>query len=439
MPTVIRHSASTEEQSREAERRRALQRSRDIDEELQETKRALDKKRKAIKLLLLAIYSHLCNVLTQSAQTSLVKNFQMAFTPTRFGAERAAWRTIVQLNVISTIKRILAYLEFAVAQTSSHEDISTLGSPVRRYRLALSPLLAMEENLKRELTTDTLNEDYADVCVRAGGGWKMTLNGILKNRSASPRLRQDAGDNENLLTVSKNQIVDMWEDPWVQDTLRSIGANIEQTPGFFLDEIERVAAPNYEPTDTDIIRARIRTVGVEEHHFVMEKGLPGSEFYITDVSGSKSTRHQWIPYFDDAQAILFLAPLSFNMMLPDDPRTNRLEDSIGLWKMICSNKLLQKCNLILFLNKRDILEQTLKSGVQVKDWVPSYGDAPNEVDHVTTYFRERFKLNQKRLSPIPRPFMCYSTAAIDTKATTALLVAVHTTLIREHLRQTELI
>ena len=60
--------------------------------------------------------------------------------------------------------------------------------------------------------------------------------------------------------------------------------------------------------------------------------------------------------------------------------------------------------------QRDILEQTLKSGVQVKDWVPSYGDAPNEVDHVTTCktsfhmvdsvltaysdFRERFKLNQ---------------------------------------------
>ena len=130
----------------------------------------------------------------------------------------------------------------------------------------------MEENLKRELTTDTLNEDYADVCVRAGGDWKTTLNGILKNRSASPRLRQDAGDNENLLTASKNQIVDMWEDPWVQDTLRSIRANIEQTPGLyvffrvwervhsvalitlprnsFLDDIERVAAPNYEPTDS---------------------------------------------------------------------------------------------------------------------------------------------------------------------------------------------
>ncbi|KAL1748230.1 G-protein alpha subunit-domain-containing protein [Schizophyllum fasciatum] len=390
MPTVVRHSAPTEDQSRDAERRGAQQRSRDIDEELLETKRALENKRKAIKLLLL-------------------------------GALRGFDSLPVVLISFSTIKRVLAYLEYAVSQTTSHEDTSALGSPVRRYRLALSPLLAMEENLRRELTTDTLNEDYADVCVRAGGGWKTILNGILKNRSASPRLRQDAGDNENLLTASKNHIVDMWEDAWVQDTLRSIGANVERTPGFFFNDIERVAAPDYEPTDTDIIRARIRTVGVEEHHFVMEKGFPGSDFYITDVSGSKSTRHQWIPYFDDVQAILFLAPLSFNMMLPDDPRTNRLEDSIGLWKMICANKLLQKCNLILFLNKRDILEETLKSGVKIKDWVPSYGDAPNEVDHVTMYFRERFKLNQ------------------DTKATSALLVAVHTSLIREHLRQTELI
>ncbi|TRM66827.1 guanine nucleotide binding protein, alpha subunit [Schizophyllum amplum] len=431
MPTVVRHNVPTEEQARQAEMRRAQQRSRDIDVELQETKRSLDKKRRAIKLLLLGQ--------SESGKTSLVKNFQMAFTPTRFSAERFAWRTIIQLNVISTIKRVLAYLEFAVAQATSHQDSSALGSPVRRYRLALSPLLAMEESLKRELTTDTLNEDYADVCVRAGGGWKTTLNGMLKNRSATPRLRQGFGDNENLLTASKDQILDMWEDSWVQDTLRSIGANVEQTPGFFLSDITRVAAADYEPTDTDIIRARIRTVGVEEHHFVMEKGLPGSDFYITDVSGSKSTRHQWIPYFDDAQAILFLAPLSFNMMLPDDPRTNRLEDTLGLWKMICANKLLQNCSLILFLNKRDLLEETLKAGVQVKDWVPSYGDAPNEVEHVTTYFRERFKINQRKLSPIQRPFICYSTAAIDTKATTALLVAVHTSLIREHLRETELI
>ena len=37
------------------------------------------------------------------------------------------------------------------------------------------------------------------------------------------------------------------------------------------------------------MRARLRTLGVEEHRFTMESGaLPGSEWYIYDVGGSRS-------------------------------------------------------------------------------------------------------------------------------------------------------
>lgn len=35
-------------------------------------------------------------------------------------------------------------------------------------------------------------------------------------------------------------------------------------------------------------------------------------------------RPHWIPYFDDVQAIIFLAPLAFNLMLEEDPKVNRL-------------------------------------------------------------------------------------------------------------------
>ncbi|KAF7794132.1 hypothetical protein EIP86_005263 [Pleurotus ostreatoroseus] len=35
-------------------------------------------------------------------------------------------------------------------------------------------------------------------------------------------------------------------------------------------------------------------------------------------------RPHWIPYFDDVQAIIFLAPLAFNLMLEEDSRVNRL-------------------------------------------------------------------------------------------------------------------
>ena len=80
----------------------------------------------------------------------------------------------------------------------------------------------------------------------------------------------------------------------------------------------------------DIVRARLRTLGVEEHRFTMESGaLPGSEWYIYDVGGSRNNRPMWIPYFDDVQAIIFLAPLAFNLMLEEDPKVNRLVRTVS--------------------------------------------------------------------------------------------------------------
>jgi hypothetical protein len=84
-----------------------------------------------------------------------------------------------------------------------------------------------------------------------------------------------------------------------------------------------------------------------------------------------------------AQTILFLAPLLFNQMLEEDRGVNRLEDSLGYWKEICSSELLQDCHLIVFFNKMDLLKATLDAGVSVKKYVTSYGDAPNDLPNVT--------------------------------------------------------
>lgn len=91
------------------------------------------------------------------------------------------------------------------------------------------------------------------------------------------------------------------------------------------------------------------------------------------------------------QAIIFLAPLSFNQVLEEDRQVNRLEDSIYLWKEVCSNPLLARANIILFLNKMDILQKTLAAGIKVATYVPSYGSTPNDVENVTKYFKEKFR------------------------------------------------
>lgn len=69
-------------------------------------------------------------------------------------------------------------------------------------------------------------------------------------------------------------------------------------------------------------------------------------------------RHAWYPYFDDINAIIFLAPIScFDEQLAEDKNVNRLQDSLLLWKAVCSTKLLAKVQLILV------------SGIFISAWV----------------------------------------------------------------------
>lgn len=66
-----------------------------------------------------------------------------------------------------------------------------------------------------------------------------------------------------------------------------------------------------------------------------------------------------------------------------DPTVNRLEDSFYLWKSIVSNKLLARVNIVLFLNKCDLLQRKLATGARVSQYMVSYGDRPNDYESVS--------------------------------------------------------
>lgn len=104
----------------------------------------------------------------------------------------------------------------------------------------------------------------------------------------------------------------------------------------------------------------------------------GTEWDIYDVGGSRSSRASWAPFFDDMDAIIFLAPVSvFDQKLLEDGRINRLQDSYELWKQVISNKVLAHTQIVLFLNKYDLLVKKLKRGVKVADYISSYGVREN--------------------------------------------------------------
>ncbi|EIN08754.1 G-alpha-domain-containing protein [Punctularia strigosozonata HHB-11173 SS5] len=257
--------------------------------------------------------------------------------------------------------------------------------------------------------------------------------------------RNDEDDATEVLAVLRDDMKALWEDEIVQAVLRQRRVRPQERAGFFLDDLDRIAQRDYEPSDDDVLRARLRTTGVQEHRLAFEEGgfLASSiapEWVIYDVGGCRTSRQTWLPYFEDLNAIIFLAPIScFDEWLAEDPRVNRLEDSFVLWKSICSTKLLQNVQLILFMNKVDLLTKKLQAGVEVNKYLPSFADRPLQTTAVVKYLRNKFRDILHQRSPSAREFYGYPTSVIDTKATKDTIKSIRDGILLKQLRSTSLL
>lgn len=430
-----------------------------IDAELKEER--LDrKKRKEVKVLLLGQ--------SESGKSTTLKQFQIMYAPKAFTSECFAWRGVIYLNLVRSIRRIVDALS-----ADYDQEVDADGEPVRsdpaqtvhsaekqeqfdNIRARLRPLLDLEGTLIRMLNGDTStpNDDTRSIAskeiyVHSSAPWKKVAAKLRGNSASisSPEvpLAQEHEDPAHILAASKLDMITLWRDPAVREVLNRRKMRLEESSGFFLDEIDRIAATNYAPSEDDVLKARLKTLGVVEHTFTVETsqvGLNrGVDWKIYDVGGARSQRHAWIPYFDDVNAIIFLAPISaFDQTLAEDPTVNRVEDSLLLWRAICSNKLLANTSIVLFLNKTDLLRAKIEAGVKLANYMTSYGDRPNDYGSVSKYFRNKFLALHKSYSPNQaREIYVHLTSVIDREGTASIILNVRDILLRANLKNSQLV
>ncbi|KAJ3282851.1 guanine nucleotide-binding protein subunit alpha [Borealophlyctis nickersoniae] len=153
----------------------------------------------------------------------------------------------------------------------------------------------------------------------------------------------------------------------------------------YMDDAARICARDYKPTDQDILRSRVMTTTITESKFTIQ----GMIFRIFDVGGQRSERKKWAPYFDDCNAIIFLAAISaYDQTCFEDNTTNRMVESMNLFDSICNHPLFKKTSMILFLNKIDLLKEKLQRS-PIKNYFPQY-EGPNEFEPACEYFAHRF-------------------------------------------------
>ncbi|KAH9856561.1 G-protein alpha subunit [Lenzites betulinus] len=348
----------------------------------------------------------------------------------------------------------------------------SLEKQISSFRSRLAPLLAAETSLATRLSdgVDVSGSGKGSVFVRSGwqsktrgfsfgrgrertnSGGRFSFSGRtstedkrgneMELQARRAEVQEDALVREvaSILATCQKDIRELWSLPAVKKLRDRRRLKLEEWAEYFLNNIERVSAPGYLPTIEDILHARIQTMGVAEHVFDMAVHGRNTRWHLFDVGGARGQRHTWIPYFDDATAIIFLAPVSaFDQYLDEDPRTNRIDDSLQLFKQICSNTLLKRAHLVLFLNKTDVLRAKINNNVKVNKYITSYGDRANEYDTVVAYFKAHFTQVHRRNNESSRVLFTHLTSAVNTKAMQSIITDVRDSIFRGYLKSAALV
>ncbi|EKM53968.1 uncharacterized protein PHACADRAFT_145501 [Phanerochaete carnosa HHB-10118-sp] len=410
--------------------------SDEIDRLIELERQELKKHRPQAKLLLLGQ--------SEAGKSTLLKNFQLHFAPKAFHAEAEAWRAVIHLNLVRAVNYILESLNTSTqtsgqssgSGTGGASSMSTVSSggrhgstdTLRHLRMRLSPLRQVELILHRRLCVDgpsgsssrgtraqrssssASSSRQPDLTVRVRSGWKALAR---IGRQTSLTGQDELQDMRQIIDACRDDIIALWADDAVQAGLRKHNIDLEDHYIYFLNNASRVTSMRYVPPTEDILRARLQTIGVEEHRLALETGDSGSEWVFYDVEGCRGQRTAWAPFFDDVNAMIFLCPVSnFDVPLKEDPSINSLLDSVSLWNTLCENKLLADATFILFLNKMDLLHRKLKSGIKFSDHVSLYKDEPNDAESIALYFKRKLSAVHKHYSPKPRALHIHKTCAI---------------------------
>lgn len=155
-----------------------------------------------------------------------------------------------------------------------------------------------------------------------------------------------------------SEIKTLWKDAGIQATYaRSAEYQLIDSASYYFENIDRLSAPDYVPSVDDVLRSRAKTTGIIEIEFEVDK----TRFRMVDVGGQRSERKKWMHCFQEVTTVIFCVALSeYDLKLQEDDTTNRMHESLKLFKEICNSKWFIDTSMILFLNKKDLFADKIQ-------------------------------------------------------------------------------
>ena len=146
----------------------------------------------------------------------------------------------------------------------------------------------------------------------------MVHNNVLQNfllvlENAAPKgvtFKEADAFKEFMETYTEDSLLDakcvelikkLWADPGFQEVWgqRSTFQVLDSLSYYCQEEtLDRMADPDYLPSQMDVLQARVRTSGIVEEKYVID----GVSFVMFDVGGQRNERKKWIHCFEQVRA-----------------------------------------------------------------------------------------------------------------------------------------
>uniref|UniRef100_A0A8C8XPD2 Guanine nucleotide-binding protein subunit alpha-11 n=1 Tax=Panthera leo TaxID=9689 RepID=A0A8C8XPD2_PANLE len=198
----------------------------------------------------------------------------------------------------------------------------------------------------------------------------------------------------------------LWDDPGIQECYdRRREYQLSDSAKYYLADVDRIATSGYLPTQQDVLRVRVPTTGIIEYPFDLENII----FRVI-----WSSRQTWIRF----RAV-----------------RNRMEESKALFRTIITYPWFQNSSVILFLNKKDLLEDKILHSHLV-DYFPEFDGPQRDAQAAREFILKMFvDLNPDSDKIIYSHFTC----ATDTENIRFVFAAVKDTILQLNLKEYNLV
>uniref|UniRef100_A0A8B9SVX5 Guanine nucleotide-binding protein subunit alpha n=1 Tax=Anas platyrhynchos TaxID=8839 RepID=A0A8B9SVX5_ANAPL len=255
-----------------------------------------------------------------------------------------------------------------------------------------------------------------------------------ENEESAQMIREVEVDKVTVLEIKQVEAIkNLWKDPGIQECYdRRREYQLSDSAKYYFTDIDRIAMPSFVPTQQDILRVRVPTTGIIEYPFDLENII----FRMVDVGGQRSERRKWIHCFESVTSIIFLVALSeYDQVLAECDNENRMEESKALFKTIITYPWFLNSSVILFLNKKDLLEEKIMYSDLIS-YFPEYTGPKQDVKAARDFI---LKLYQDQNPDKEKVIYSHFTCATDTENIRFVFAAVKDTILQLNLREFNLV